>query len=61
MPYHNVQVIDKIHKIKKLLDICSIAYGDIEDKDKIMCVLLDFLEPALDEIIYILEIKEEKE
>jgi hypothetical protein len=57
--YEYPDLVDKIYSAKKLLRVCLIAHSEIEDKDDVLSVLNDFLEPSLDKIIETLVIQYE--
>lgn len=48
--YREVAVVDDIDRLERLITICCFAHELIGNKEDVLCVLLDFAMPKLDEM-----------
>jgi hypothetical protein len=50
MKFRRITVIDTIDHLKDLLDTCIVAHENIANKSKIMLVLMEYVQPELENI-----------
>ncbi len=60
MRYREVEIVDDIELLERLIWVCSVAYHDLKDKQDSILVLLNFALPKLDEMKKKLIIKDDR-
>lgn len=60
MRYREVDIVDDIVRLEKLIFVCSMAHIDFKDKQSVIDVLLAFAIPKLDEMKEKLIIKDDR-